>query len=119
MAWGWSHTNEAYDNAKRNLFALPIEDLRIIFAEWRAAQLRKPKCGSRWDGNSFHQRRYDKALAFAATLPDDVLADQIWGWAEELATCDTGGFNCWVCPSGCHTVPFDLTPETEELGELA
>jgi len=22
--------------------------------------------------------------------------------------CDNGGWNCWLCPSGCHTVPFDF-----------
>lgn len=63
MAWSWSHSAEGLDNARRNLHAMPVEDLRVMFAEFRAAQLKRPEHGSRWDGNHFHQRRYDKALA--------------------------------------------------------
>ena len=118
MAWSWSHSAEGLENARRNLRAAPVEDLRVMFAEFRAAQLRKPRYGSRWDDNHFHERRYEKALAFAATLPDDVLAAQVWEWAEELCTCDNGGAALWTCPSGCHTVGLDLTEEAEQLGEL-
>lgn len=114
MAWSWSHTNEAQANARCNLHASTSLALRIIFAEWRAAQLRKPEHGSRWSGTKFDQKKYDKALQHAATLPDDVLADQIWEWACELATCDNGGSNCWVCPYGCHTVAWDPPEEPEE-----
>ena len=38
MAWSWSHSQEAYENARENLSELDKETLEIIFAEWRAAQ---------------------------------------------------------------------------------
>lgn len=36
--------------------------------------------------------------------------ESMWEWIEELATC---GFDCWVCPTGCHTVPFDRENDGE------
>ena len=111
MAWSWSHSQEAYENARENLSTLDRETLEIIFAEWRAAQ---GKGGIIHNHNHFHQRKYDRALKHAKTLPDDVLADFIWERASEQATCDNGGWNAWMCPSGCHTVPFSLVAEVEE-----
>lgn len=110
MCWSWSHTAEAYSNARENLEDMDREDLEIIFAEWRAAQ---GKGGVVHDHNSFSMKRYDRALKFAKSLPGDVLVDFIWERAEESATCDNGGFNLWVCPSGCHTVTPDRDNEEE------
>ena len=119
MAWSWSHSQEAYENARENLSTLDRETLEIIFAEWRAAQ---GKGGVIHNHNHFHQRKYDRALKHAKTLPDDVLADFIWEQASELATCDNGGFNAWMCPSGCgcHCVSFSppAEPENEELDDV-
>lgn len=103
MAWEWSHTAVAYDNARENLSDLDRSDLMIIFAEWRAAQVK----GGIVEHNSFCQKKYDRALAYAATLPNDALIEFIWDKASDLATCDNGGFNAYVCPDGCHTVSFD------------
>lgn len=122
MAWSWSHTNEAYANAEANLRALPLEELEIIFAEWRAAQ---GKGGIIHDHDSFDQRKYNRALAYAKSLsvplgPDfaaEQLADFIWERASEYATCDNGGYNAWMCPSGCHTVSFSPPDEPEEDDE--
>ena len=119
MAWSWSHSQEAYENARENLSTLDRETLEIIFAEWRAAQ---GKGGIIHNHNHFHQRKYDRALKHAKTLPDDVLADFIWEQASEFATCDNGGFNAWMCPSGCgcHCVSFSPPdePENEEFEDV-
>jgi hypothetical protein len=111
MAWSWSHTAEAYDNARENLARLPKEKLEIIFAEWRAAQ---GKGGIIHDHNEFNERKYNRALAYAKTLDDETLVDFIWERAEEAATCDNGGFEAWMCPSGCHTVSFSPLDEPED-----
>lgn len=103
MAWEWSHTHEAYDNARENLSQLDLADLKIIFAEWRAAQVK----GGEIEHNSFCQRKYDRALKYAITLSRDQLVEFIWDRASDLATCDNGGFNAYMCPDGCHTVSFD------------
>jgi len=51
-----------------------------------------------------------------------VLADFIWEQASEYATCDNGGFNAWMCPSGCgcHCVSFSPPdePANEELEDV-
>ena len=128
IMWSWSHTTEAYRDAEFNLRQLPIEEIGIIWAEWKAASKDKYDC---WDCNSFHQGRYAKALRDyrkgwhkdakmnrKVSGRDDRLKYstvekalvEIWDKASELATCDNGGFNAWVCPFGCccHTVKFDL-----------
>ena len=119
MAWSWSHSQQAYTDAEENLRNLPKETLEIIFAEWRAAQ---GKGGIIHDHNDFNQRKYERALKHAKTLLDDVLADFIWEQASDHATCDNGGFNAWMCPSGCgcHCVSFSPPdePEREELEDF-
>ena len=107
MAWSWSHTQQAYADARENLSELDRETLEIIFAEWRAAQGKNgmidPVCPN------FSERKYDRALKHAKTLDHDTLVDFIWERASEFATCDNGGFEAWMCPHGCgpHCVSFN------------
>lgn len=112
MAWSWSHTDEAYATAERNLRALSKETLEIIFAEWRAAQDRHGVV----DEQLLANRKYARALEHAKTLPADVLADFIWEKASAQATCDNGGFAAWMCPYGCgpHCVSFSDPGESDE-----
>ena len=94
--WEWSHTAEGLANARQNVHALEKDTLLEILAEWQET---------------------DKKLAkneFLHDLPKDVLADTVWTKMEELRTCTNGGHEAYCCPSGCHTVPFDL-PEGVEL----
>jgi hypothetical protein len=114
MAWSWSHTEEAYANAERNLRALPKTELEIIYAEWRAAQGKHGVVDT--TDPAFNERKYARALKHAKTLEDDVLADFVWARAEELATCDTGGFEAWMCPHGCgpHRVSFSPPEEPDD-----
>lgn len=117
MAWNWSHTEEAYANAERNLHALPIETLREIEAEWCA---HSPSCyddatpsPSDADDEGFSPARYALAHRFNANMDAETLAERIWHNASEAAVCDNGGFNAWACPYGCgpHTVSFDAPDE--------
>jgi hypothetical protein len=66
---------------------------------------------------NFSERRYERALKHAKTMPDDVLADFIWEKASEFATCDNGGFGAWMCPHGCgpHCVSFN--PPEDDPGD--
>jgi len=109
MAWEWSHTNEAYANAYDNLHNSPRAWLAIAFAEWKAKEIED----SEDDEREPFGAEYETELAFAATLATDTLADSIWDKASEQRTCDNGGFNAWVCPYGCHTVPFDCSETAE------
>lgn len=115
MAWSWSHTSEAYAAAEHNLRQLDTDTIRIIYAEWRAAQGKHGVIDSCFP--EFSERKYNRALKYAASLNDEQLADFIWQRAEESATCDNGGFDAWMCPHGCHCVPFDTADELEHAGE--
>jgi len=115
MAWEWSHTAQAYDNARENLPRLDREDLQIIFAEWRAAQGKGGAIANQGFNTDFNQKKYDRALKYSAGLSHDQLVDFIWDHASDLATCDNGGFNAWVCPFGCHTVSFDPVIDPDKL----
>ncbi len=113
MAWSWSHSQQAYSDARENLSELDRDKLEIIFAEWRAAQGKNgmidPVCPD------FSERKYDRALKHAKTLDHDTLVDFIWEQASEFATCDNGGFEAWMCPHGCgpHCVSFSPPDEPE------
>lgn len=107
MAWSWSHTNDAYAAAERNLRRMDRDTLETILAEWTA----NDPLAADADYSGFSNRQYELALADirARVIPTDSLADTIWDAARDHATCDNGGWNAWMCPYGCdsHTVPFD------------
>lgn len=124
MAWGWSHTQEAYRDAEANLRALPVNRIAEIWAEWGAAI--HPEYGE----PELRVNKYHKLVAiFYQHLLSDTLQDlreygvdgilkpayleyafsAIWAEAKEQATCTNGGWEAWLCPfgCGCHMVPFD------------
>jgi hypothetical protein len=100
MAWEWSHTTEAYDNARENVDNLPRKTLLVILREW-----------------AYHdreQRGKDGSFRLPngiRSMPRSELAEMVNTRMEEQRTCDSGGFNAWCCPEGCHTVSFDLPKE--------
>jgi len=102
MAWSWSHTAEAYVNARAQIQQSPRDWLEVCWAENQAA-VRDEDGGE----PTFDARLYEVALAKAKRLPSDALADDIWARAEAMQRCDNGGFNAWCCPWACHAVPFD------------
>ena len=131
MAWSWSHSAEGMQNVRDNIDLLDRETLNIIYAEWKACDAVHAKAVAeweaedeedrssnppRWNHNAFDNEVYESELLEAVKIPGDALADYIYERAEQEATCDNGGFNAWVCPSGCgcHCVSFS---SAEELAE--
>lgn len=114
MAWSWSHSQQAYEDAHENLSNLDKPMLEIIFAEWRAAQEKHGAIDS--VSPLFNQRKYDRALKHAQTLSHDVVVDFIWEKASEQTTCENGGHKAWMCPfgCGCHCVSFSKADEAVE-----
>lgn len=112
MAWGWSHTAQAYVYAESQLRAFDRDTLLEIAAEWRMHK--------RFPGNDHDwQRLWPQVLAnvrkkYRAKRNSEI-ALAIWLQAEDQALCDNGGFNAWMCPYGCllHCVPFS----PEDLAE--
>ena len=109
MVWEWSHTSEAYVNARAQLDAQSDEWLRVVWSEWQAYTTRED------DPDAFDTERYESALVEAADIPTDILADTIWDRMSEAANCTNGGWSAWSCPfgCGCHLVPFD-PPDADE-----
>lgn len=95
MAWEWSHTPEAYENARNNLESLPFHEVCVIAAEWDANEV---------DG--FNYELYVKKFKEHEER-GQIYINDLWDKIESQRTCDNGGFNAWVCPYGCHTVSFD------------
>ena len=95
MTWGWSHTEEAYIMAYRNLADKDREWLVIAAAEIMST-----------DDEGFHDEIYKQNLETINSWAGDAIVDYIWSWAQEDRTCDNGGWNAYMCPEGCHTVPF-------------
>lgn len=110
MTWEWSHTAEAYADAEHNLHNLPVDELRIIWAEWKAKANREDYA----DG--FDSDRYDAALIDAGEMNAEQLADAIWENASEQRDCSNGGHEAYMCPFGCgpHCVPFDRQHSEEQ-----
>jgi len=106
MAWSWSHSGEAYSNAFQNVRNKDRKWLSTVFAEWEAQE-----------GGELNEQKYAVAELKAATLPNDILADYIWGKMEAQSLCSDGGHEAWCCPFGCgpHTVPFDVEAESAEI----
>jgi len=105
MAWSWSHTSEAYDNASANLLALDHATLVEIVTEWDAYRPDAEDADS--EGFSIEAHTAAHAADAYRDMCSDSIADLIWDRMSEQATCDNGGFNAWACPYGCHTVSFD------------
>lgn len=82
MAWGHSHTAEAYDNARANLETWPKRRLAQALADI--------------EGN--------RGARFYRTLDRDTLVDACMEAIEATNLCDNGGGVFWIDPEGYHTV---------------
>lgn len=139
MSWSWGHTHEAYENARENLGRLSVKTLIVILAEWRAWITERecsrcelgdavdPNCSrcngtgkeriessssSSLDSSKYEAERKELTrLAKCGLIHKDVLVDDIWERASNLATCTNGGHDAWMCPFGCHMVSFSTFSE--------
>ena len=105
MAWEWSHSEEAYNNARENLNNIPLSELLIIWGEIQASGVNEwEKIGH---ATAFDQDVYETTINGGPYTCQD-LVKKIWDHMKNKnKTCDNGGFNAWACPYGCHTVSFD------------
>lgn len=108
MAWGWSHTHEAYAYAREQIHNLPLPTLLEIYAEWRAKQLSADRGRSTAHWFKSIRHALTQGARFVARRGTYELAETVWLLASEQATCTNGGWEAWVCPHGCgcHMVPF-------------
>lgn len=98
MAWSWSHTSEAYRDAREQLEAMERDTRNVIAAEWLAA-----------DGDNLDERKYARSLPRVASWNDERINEFIWEAMERQAMCTNGGWEAHCCPfgCGCHMVPFE------------
>lgn len=112
MAWEWSHTDDAYRGAARQVERLPRRELLVILREW-AYYDREVR------GTIRHRHGARRPAGFRlpnglARLSQPMLAELVWQRAEEHRTCTTGGRAAYTCPYGCHTVPFEAPEGAED-----
>lgn len=107
MAWEWSHSQEAYRDAELNLEEQSIDWLREVLIEIIHHQY--GDYGLSFELLEEHiQKEFDE-------WDKEKLVELIWEHAStQNRTCDNGGFNAWMCPTGCHTVPFDRNENTDD-----
>ncbi|MDA9856614.1 hypothetical protein N9D23_00715 [Rubripirellula sp.] len=117
MAWSWSHTNEAYAAVEEQLNSKAdeanngdIEDVEwlvVVWSEFVASNWREDRVTT-----DLNLRKYASAMARAKRQGEELgyekLANDIWNWSSELATCTNGGWDAWCCPFGCHLLPFSV-----------
>jgi hypothetical protein len=108
MAWEWSHTAEAYEYARQQIESqFSLDDLRVILAEIAARSTEPGTVGFDVDKyESQYKELVDRTMWQDVDGLREWWLDLVWEFADEQRTCDNGGWNAWVCPFGCHTVPF-------------
>ena len=127
MSWEWSHSQEAYELAEKNLGKKSIKWLAECLAEWACEEIGKAVTQfeadiqaetDRGDGGTdlelpalmttdpLTDGRYDRLLRAFAKDDKEYLVERIWAMASEQATCENGGYSPWMCPHGCHTVEW-------------
>ncbi len=120
MVWSWSHTDEAIAGVEEQLSVKAEEAndgdkdaanwLHIVWAEWVA---------STWEDDmimaDLDMRKYERCLVRAKrqgeTIGYEKVAQDIWQWTSQLAACTNGGHEAYVCPFGCHLLPFAVEVE--------
>ena len=114
MTWEWSHTEEAYANARANFEALPRDERNIIAAEWQALD--------KTDKRTFRDSAYHRSLRRVKDWTDERLNDFCWFHISEQRRCTNGGYAAHCCPFGCsiHMVSFSPPgePARERLADL-
>jgi hypothetical protein len=116
MAWEWSHTQEAYENGRKNLAKQNVTELLTALAEWEATTWEDEEI---YQGADLDIDKYNKAMNRLQALHrmsrrskidmkslKEKYAEQLWEKAEQLRTCTNGGHEAYVCPYGCHKVAW-------------
>lgn len=120
MAWSWSHSEEAYIAIEQQINETAEKAnngdseaavwLKVVWSEWVASDWKEDRVTTDLD-----LRKYGRAIARAKRqgeeLGYDKLAADILNWSSDLATCTNGGWDAWVCPFGCHLLPFSVEVE--------
>jgi len=111
MAWSWSHTAKGIAAVEENLRDLDFDTLVEIMAEWVVHNENDDIPSWMLDPDLYAKAERDIRKEYAGGGGTDMLADEIWAKTVDLATCDNGGFNAWICPHGCHTASFTRNTE--------
>jgi hypothetical protein len=131
MAWEWSHTNEAYEQVRRELEKKSVKWLAIAWAEFKCKQIEDAMkelqnrlensfdedspdydgdvgLPSVLDTNPILDGRLEHFVSYATEQAREYgkehIADWVWEFMSELRTCDNGGHALWACPHGCHKI---------------
>ena len=104
MAWEWSHTQEAYDEAREilgtweraDLIGAIVEDESDVFMDRETNE-----------GKSVEDYRLERfAYWNDSFFTEDVLAELAWTIAEKNHMCSNGGHELYVDRNGWYTIPL-------------
>jgi hypothetical protein len=108
MAWGISHSPEAWENARANLLNWDREAL--LNALYDDAFSRAGGAGDSAE---------DAADVFRSLIEDEPIEELVEKCMSAIAahgTCSNGGHEFYIDPEGFHTVPVDYQPTKADLG---
>jgi hypothetical protein len=122
MAWEWLHSQEAYDNLRFNMESLVesglawfgddttpngslqnLKDLEFCVESWAECKLVS-------EGKICNVENFDVAFMKGMELIQfngEFFVDSWFEMVESIRLCSNGGHNAYVCPTGCHTLPFE------------
>ncbi|GAA6622770.1 hypothetical protein [Scytonema sp. NUACC26] len=127
----WSHSQEAYDNVRKQIRDMDVEQLRIIAAEIITYRLTLEKhnqlsilIGDECDEHPVCPTSYFDEQVYSEMLGHDdmslvvnwhktsteeftELSEFIWNFTSEQRSCSNMS-DAHLCPYGCHTVPFSI-----------
>lgn len=117
MAWEWSHTAEGVQSVHEQLHqkAENADNNDEAAAEWLVttwAEIKAHIPEEYGEGDldlELYEKKLVEAKEIAAKVGHEPIADDIWEFAENFHTCSNGGWDAYMCPFACHTIPF--TPD--------
>jgi hypothetical protein len=126
MTWEWSHTTEAYENVRNNIFNLDIETLKECVIEiWTYQQCLSNETnlcnllGEDVPDYYFSKDYYDTQIAERIRNSEKLdnlclpeLSEIVWEFASTFRECNNGGHYALISPY--HTWVVSLNNEEVE-----
>jgi hypothetical protein len=118
MVWDWSHSPEAYATLRENMQWLiesglahfsdaptlqNLADMEFCVESWAECKLNA-------EGKQCNVETFDVAFMRGLELfrmGGDAFLDSWWDMVSDIRLCTNGGHYAYVCPFGCHKLPFD------------
>lgn len=122
MIWSWSHTEEAYQTVKQNIYNLDNYTLRLAWAEIKTYEiciaqenlLRNLLCEDYVEEEEitcfftyFNHDIFNRILEYTEDQDPLFLCKEVWEFTQQHRKCSAGGFLAYITPyNNTLSVPF-------------